>query len=219
MTAGIFLLIRSHFLLLPHPNIIFYITATGSFTAFTAANYASTILDPKKVIALSTISQLGIIMATVGLGLPQLAYFHLITHAMFKALMFMCAGIIISKKSHSQNLRRVGSADESLLLAILFKIARLSLNAVPFIAGFYSKDLILEELAIKIKICPTFIIILFASMLTATYTARLVRGRITTKPHHHSLPPLSNSHELDQTIITPSLILGVRSISMGAMTA
>ena len=101
--------------------------------------------DLKKIIALSTLSQLGVIITSLGLGLVSLTLFHLITHALFKALLFLCAGNIIHIHLHAQDLRSVGNLTKQLpLTSSCILIANLSLCGAPFLAGFYSKDIILE---------------------------------------------------------------------------
>lgn len=105
VTAGVFLLIRFYNFLhtLPHFNSIILFIAVS--TIFIAGLRATTECDIKKIIALSTLSQLGIIITRIGLNMPNLAYFHIVTHALFKALLFICAGAFINEHLHTQDLR------------------------------------------------------------------------------------------------------------------
>merc|ERR1712114_8729 len=106
-------------------------------------------IDIKKIIALSTLSQLGIIIIILGLGNPILSFFHLISHAFFKAILFICAGIIIHNMNEYQDIRKMGTGRTNLrLTGRVIIIANLRLSGVPFLRGFYSKDLILEIIII-----------------------------------------------------------------------
>lgn len=144
VTAGVYLLIRFNTLLI---NNIFnqYLLLIGGLTMFIAGLGANFEFDLKKIIALSTLSQLGLIIIILSLGYRELAFFHLLTHAIFKSLLFLSAGSIIHNIINSQDIRLMGG----LILNIPFTrrfliIANLSLCGIPFLAGFYSKDLILE---------------------------------------------------------------------------
>lgn len=129
----------------------------------------------KKIIALSTLSQLGVIIASLGLNLPKLAIFHLLTHALFKALLFLCAGALINLFNHSQDLRSIGNLLEQAPATISsIIIANIALCGMPFLAGFYSKDIILELAPFN----PLNIIILFLlfirTCLTSAYSTRFI---------------------------------------------
>ena len=101
----------------------------------------------KKIIALSTLSQLGVIFFSLGMGQPFMAFFHLISHAYFKAILFMAAGSIIHTVKHYQDLRKIGGRLINLpALSTVCLVRNLSLCGMPFLSGFYSKDLILESL-------------------------------------------------------------------------
>merc|ERR1712029_1103176 len=121
-------------------------------------------IDIKKIIALSTLSQLGIIIIILGLGNPILSFFHLISHAFFKAILFICAGIIIHKIGFSFN-----NLNYSISIII---IANLSLCGLPFIRGFYLKDLIIEIIIIKGKNLIIFFFLIIGTILTVLYSCR-----------------------------------------------
>jgi NADH-ubiquinone oxidoreductase chain 5 len=132
-------------------------------------------IDLKKIIALSTLRQLGVIIASIALGMPTLALFHLITHALFKALLFMCAGRLIHLTNHNQDLRMVGNIIHQIpLTRAAFIISNIALCGLPFLAGFYSKDLILEyRMFININFL-IIILIALATGLTARYSIRFL---------------------------------------------
>merc|ERR1711902_239586 len=119
-------------------------------------------IDIKKVIALSTLRQLGIMIIIIGAGAPMLAYFHLLSHAFFKAILFICAGIIIHNIKDYQDIRKIGIRYNNLNFCIsIIIVANISLCGLPFLRGFYSKDLIIEIILIK------------GTRLTVIYSCRL----------------------------------------------
>jgi len=131
-------------------------------------------IDIKKVIALSTLSQLGVIMIVIGGGIPFLAYFHLLRHAFFKAILFMCAGIIIHNIKDYQDIRKIGTGKRFIpLILSIIMVANLSLCGLPFLRGFYRKDLILEIILMKSANSLSLGIILMGTFLTVAYSCRL----------------------------------------------
>merc|ERR1712173_67011 len=131
-------------------------------------------IDIKKIIALSTLSQLGIIILILGIGNPILSFFHLLSHAFFKAILFICAGIIIHNIKDYQDIRKMGIRHNNLNLCIsIIIIANIRLCGLPFLRGFYSKDLIIEILIIKGKNFFLFYFIIIGTMLTVLYSCRL----------------------------------------------
>lgn len=144
VTAGVYLLIRFSEALLntPHTQLLLLLASLTIFIAGLGANFE---IDLKKIIALSTLSQLGVIMRILSLGRPDLAFFHLLTHALFKALLFMCAGSIIHSVGDYQDVRVMGRLVKFIPVRVIsINLANLALCGIPFLAGFYSKDLILE---------------------------------------------------------------------------
>lgn len=131
-------------------------------------------IDIKKVVALSTLRQLGLMVRTLGLGLRKMAFFHLLSHAYFKAMLFMAVGNIIHCRNAFQDIREVGNLAEAMPLRVsLFNLANLSLCGFPFLVGFYSKDLILEEVLIGLGSASLLFLFFFATLLTAAYSTRL----------------------------------------------
>ena len=145
VTAGVYLMIRFSDGLLINPwlsQFLFFLSGVTIFMSGLGANYE---FDLKKIIALSTLSQLGLIIITLSLGFSYLAFFHLLTHAMFKSLLFLCAGAMIHNLMNSQDIRGMGGICLRIpITSLYFNGSRLALGGMPFLAGFYSKDLILE---------------------------------------------------------------------------
>ena len=143
VTAGVYLLIRYSFLLGSHSSqVLLYISVITIFISGVVAIFE---YDLKKIIALSTLSQLGIMIFSISLGLYQVAFFHLLRHALFKALLFLCAGILIHGVGDTQDVRGFGGLVKNFpLVRVCINLANFSLCGIPFLAGFYSKDLIVE---------------------------------------------------------------------------
>merc|ERR1719347_961556 len=131
-------------------------------------------IDIKKVIALSTLRQLGVIIIILGIGNPILSFFHLISHAFFKAILFMCAGIIIHNIKDYQDIRKIGYRFFNMNLSVsIIIIANIRLCGLPFLSGFYSKDFIIEIILIKGKNLFFLFLIIFGTILTVIYSCRL----------------------------------------------
>nr|YP_009503287.1 NADH dehydrogenase subunit 5 [Bathytoma punicea]AXA45202.1 NADH dehydrogenase subunit 5 [Bathytoma punicea] len=174
VTAGVFLVIR----FFPFLNELYsfkasllFISVLTLLMAGIGANFEN---DLKKIIALSTLSQLGVMMMSLGMGMPYLALFHLYTHALFKALLFLCAGMIIHNSANTQDIRHMGLLFSQLPLTITcMNIANLSLCGAPFLSGFYSKDLILELSLSNPTNFLMVMLIFLATGMTAAYSMRL----------------------------------------------
>nr|YP_009743778.1 NADH dehydrogenase subunit 5 [Parallelia stuposa]QIE12509.1 NADH dehydrogenase subunit 5 [Parallelia stuposa] len=174
VTAGVYLLIRFNFLLLDtfFLKILLLLSGLTMFMAGISANYE---FDLKKIIALSTLSQLGLMMSILSMGMPDLAFFHLLTHAMFKALLFMCAGVIIHMMNDMQDIRFMGGISFYIpLTSLCMNISNLALCGIPFLAGFYSKDLILELVSFSNLNLLIFLLYYVSTGLTMFYTIRLI---------------------------------------------
>nr|YP_010491846.1 NADH dehydrogenase subunit 5 [Platydracus impotens]UWM92632.1 NADH dehydrogenase subunit 5 [Platydracus impotens] len=173
VTAGVYLLIRFNDLL--SGNLMMILLFIGSMTMFMAGLGANFEFDLKKIIALSTLSQLGLMMSILSLGEFNLAFFHLLTHALFKATLFMCAGCIIHNLNNCQDIRFMGSLVIHMpLTCCFFNISNLSLCGLPFLSGFYSKDLILEVLSMNYLNIYIYLIFFISTGLTVSYTFRLM---------------------------------------------
>lgn len=145
VTAGIFLMLRTAPLFVLAPRVLTIVSIIGAITMLFGATTALAQSDMKKVIAFSTCSQLGYMVAACGLGQFSAAFFHLITHAFFKALLFLCGGVIIHTCHGEQDLRGMGGLRNVLpLVYVTMSIASFSLMGLPFLSGFYSKELIIN---------------------------------------------------------------------------
>nr|QHD47920.1 NADH dehydrogenase subunit 5 [Suwallia bimaculata] len=192
VTAGVYLLIRF--------NVLLVDTSLGSFlllfaglTMFMAGLGANFEFDLKKIIALSTLSQLGLMMSILAMGFPKLAFFHLLTHALFKALLFMCAGAIIHNMKDSQDIRFMGGlVNQMPLTSSCFNLSNLALCGTPFLAGFYSKDLILEIVSLSYLNLFSFMLYFVSTGLTVCYSLRLVYYSMSGDFNVSSLHPLSD---------------------------
>ena len=143
VTAGVYLIIRFSFVILKNERVVFIIAAISRLTILISALAAIFETDFKKIIALSTLRQLGFIIFSLSQIIKVCRFFHLITHAIFRSLLFICAGAVIIFRGHNQDIRALPKFINSIIQRA-FIIARIALIRVPFIVGFYSKDLILE---------------------------------------------------------------------------
>nr|YP_010462912.1 NADH dehydrogenase subunit 5 [Epeorus gibbus]UUJ36765.1 NADH dehydrogenase subunit 5 [Epeorus gibbus] len=179
VTAGVYLLIRFSPLIEGEAISTFLLLISG-LTMFMAGLGANFEFDLSKIIALSTLSQLGLMMSILSLGFYKLAYFHLLTHALFKALLFMCAGAVIHNMKDSQDIRNMGSLVSQMpATSACLNVANLALCGMPFLAGFYSKDLILEVASLSYLNGLGFFLFFFSTGLTMCYSLRLVYYSIT----------------------------------------
>jgi NADH-ubiquinone oxidoreductase chain 5 len=173
VTAGVYLLIRFNILIIDTSigNLLLLIGGLTIFIAGIAANFE---FDLKKIIALSTLRQLGLMIRILAIGFPNLAFFHLLTHALFKALLFICAGSVIHSIKNSQDIRDIGGLSYFMpFTTSCLNVANLALCGLPFLAGFYSKDLILELVILSNLNIFSFFLYFFSTGLTVCYSFRL----------------------------------------------
>nr|YP_009490593.1 NADH dehydrogenase subunit 5 [Taeniopteryx ugola]AWH98602.1 NADH dehydrogenase subunit 5 [Taeniopteryx ugola] len=192
VTAGVYLLIRFNVLLAESflGKILLLFAGLTMFMAGLGANFE---FDLKKIIALSTLSQLGLMMSILAMGFPKLAFFHLLTHALFKALLFMCAGAIIHNMKDSQDIRYMGGLVIQMpLTSSCFNLSNLALCGTPFLAGFYSKDLILEVVSLSYMNYFSFLLYFLSTGLTVCYSLRLVYYSMSGDFNTFSLHPLND---------------------------
>nr|AMR74967.1 NADH dehydrogenase subunit 5 [Zeugodacus caudatus] len=192
VTAGVYLLIRFNILLSGSwlGDLLLLLSGLTMFMAGLGANFE---FDLKKIIALSTLSQLGLMMSILSMGFYKLAFFHLLTHALFKALLFMCAGAIIHNMNNSQDIRLMGGLGVYMpLTSSCFNVANLALCGMPFLAGFYSKDMILEIVSFSYINMFSFFLYFFSTGLTVCYSFRLVYYSMTGELNCGSLNMLSD---------------------------
>nr|YP_009640821.1 NADH dehydrogenase subunit 5 [Hystrichopsylla weida qinlingensis]QCU82655.1 NADH dehydrogenase subunit 5 [Hystrichopsylla weida qinlingensis] len=173
VTAGVYLLIRFNQLILLS-GMSMFLLLIASFTMFMSGLGANFEYDLKKIIALSTLSQLGLMMSSLSMGAPNLAFFHLLMHALFKALLFLCAGSIIHLYKNFQDIRIMGSMSQIIpLIGSVMGVANLALCGLPFLAGFYSKDMILESYSFMNFNIMIYILFYISTGLTICYSFRL----------------------------------------------
>lgn len=210
VTAGVYLLIRFREIL----NIRLFLLYISVLTIVISGVGANIEIDLKKIIALSTLSQLGVIIITLSLGLAELAYFHLIRHALFKSLLFLCAGAYIHNYGDIQDIRILGGVGSVLpVTSALFVGCSLSLCGFPFLSGFYSKDLILESFFIFNINSIIFVLVLIGTFATITYSIRLV-FYIFFKPL--GVKKLLGGQE-ERLILYPMCVLFLSSIIAGSV--
>jgi NADH-ubiquinone oxidoreductase chain 5 len=217
VTAGLYLLVRSSPLLEYSSTALLIITLIGASTAFFAATCGLVQNDLKRIIAFSTISQLGYMVMAVGLSQYNVALMHVINHAFFKALLFLGAGAVIHSFTDQQDVRRLGGLINFLPFTYTaMLVGSLSLLATPWLTGFYSKDLIIELAFGQYNFSGTFAFILgsLTAGITAFYSFRLISLVFLTVPNGPKTSYL-NSHEANFNVILPLFVLALFSIFFG----
>ncbi len=216
VTAGIFMITRMNFLFDLTPQILNIIAIIGAVTALVAASIGLVQNDIKKVLAYSTVSQLGLMFLAIGLGAYNIAVFHVITHAFFKACLFLGSGSVIHAMHGEQDMRNMGSLKKFMPITFAtMLIATLAISGIPPFSGFFSKDEILMT-AFHNNI-PLWILASVASIMTAFYMFRLMyltffksfRGTEEQKHHLHESPSL---------ITIPLIVLGILSLVGGLIS-
>lgn len=173
VTAGVYLLIRFRSLL--YQFDLSFVLLLSILTIFISGLGANFEYDLKKIIALRTLRQLGLIIRILFIGYSTIAYFHLLTHAFFKALLFLCAGLIIHCINDSQDIRHIGVLVNHLpYTCTCFGIANISLCGLPFLSGFYRKDIALEYLTLRYFNLFIYLLFFISVGLTVSYSIRLV---------------------------------------------
>nr|WDV10711.1 NADH dehydrogenase subunit 5 [Parnassius cephalus] len=213
VTAGVYLLIRFNMLLVDmfFFKLLLLLSGLTMLMAGISANYE---FDLKKIIALSTLSQLGLMMSILSMGLPELAFFHLLTHAMFKALLFMCAGVIIHMMNDNQDIRFMGGISLYIpMTSLCMNISNLALCGVPFLAGFYSKDLILEMVSMSNLNMLIFFLYYFSTGLTMFYTIRLLMYLMI---NDYNLFSIYNLYDEDYIMLKSMFLLLFMSLITGS---
>ncbi len=215
VTAGIYLIVRSHALFDLAPDTMNFIAIIGAATALIAATIAMVQNDIKKVLAYSTVSQLGLIFIALGVGAYSSGMFHLLTHAFFKALLFLGAGSVIHAMSGEQDIRNMGGLKKALPITHLtFLLGCLAIAGIPPFSGFFSKD---EMLAHIFNVNPVLWgVASLTSALTAFYMFRMYfltfsndfRGTHEQKHHLHESP---------STMTIPLIVLAILAVFGGLL--
>ncbi len=214
VTAGIYMVARLSPLYELTEDVLLFILYIGSITAFFLGLVALVQNDIKRIIAYSTISQLGYMTAALGASLYSLAMFHLITHAFFKALLFLCAGSIIIKCHHEQDIRKIGGLRKYMPITYLaFMYASLSLIGFPLTSGFYSKESIIDAIGYFDHTIP-YVMLLISIFTTTLYTSKIFLkvffGESTIQSSTDSV-----SDENDKQMLRPLFILTAPSVFLG----
>lgn len=220
VTAGVYLLMRSSPLIEYSSTVLLLCLWLGALTTVFSSLIGLFQQDIKKVIAYSTMSQLGMMVIAIGLSSYNLALFHLVNHAFYKALLFLGAGSVIHAVADNQDFRKYGGLREFLPLTYsVMLIASLSLVAVPFMTGFYSKDFILESSYGQFYLSGTIVyfVATIGAMFTTLYSAKVLYLTFLGNPNG----PISSykiAHEGDLFLTIPLIILSIFSIFFGYIT-
>ena len=229
VTAGVYLLHRTSWLFALTPDVLLIVAWIGAFTALLAAVLACVQDDIKRVLAYSTVSQLGYMMAAIGAGFSAAGFFHLLTHGLFKALLFLGAGAVIHAVGTNDISKMGGLARKMPMTAIVFLIGTLSLAGIPFFAGFLSKEEILGAMWMGGLPGP-FALLMLVAFLTAFYMFRVVflafygpshADPTGSAPHHATASAPDHAHQSHHhgdppgSMLVPLLVLAALSMAVG----
>jgi len=216
VTAGVYMIARSNALFRLSPEVTIIVATVGAFTAILAASIALVQTDIKRVLAYSTVSQLGYMFLALGVGAYWVAVFHLFTHAFFKALLFLCSGSVIHAMGGQQDMRFMGGLKDKIPLTFrTMFIGSLAIAGIPGLAGFFSKDEILwQSFSSPLGSTLLYGVGLATAAMTAFYMWRMMFLTFYGKPRMDE-ETLAHVHESPATMTVPLSVLAAGSVLVG----